>query len=150
VIQQQRPGMLWTVNRAFALALGIVFTLLGIIGFLTPVENQTGVQHLLGLFDVDLTHNIIHLGTGLLGIMAALVGQARTFNQVFGVIYTALGILGLFPFLYFPIGSYGQDAGLFLGLVHMNAADHVLHLITGIPALIVGFSFAGSATPSSR
>src|SRR5438309_6110656 len=88
----QQPA-LWTANRIFALALGSVFVL---IGFLIPAENSTGVQALFGLFDVDTVHNMIHLLTGILGIIAAFTVQARTFNQVFGVIYTLLGILGLF------------------------------------------------------
>ncbi|HZR39137.1 MAG TPA: DUF4383 domain-containing protein [Ktedonobacteraceae bacterium] len=143
---EQRSAMLWTVNRVFALVVGIIFVLIAIIGFFTPMRNATGVQPLFGIFDVDTVHNWIHLISGLLGIIAAFVGQARTFNQAFGIFYTLLGILGLFSVLYFPPGTYGHDTGLFLGLTHINAADHVLHLVAGIIALIVGFFFAGSAT----
>lgn len=142
----QRTGTLWTVNRTFALVLGVVFTLIGIIGFFIPAENSTGVQALFGIFDVDTVHNIIHLVTGLIGIAAAFTGQSRTFNQVFGILYTLLGILGLISVLYFPPGSYGHDSGLFLGITHINAADHVLHLIAGIASIVVGFFLAGSAT----
>jgi len=137
----QQP-VLWTTNRIFALAIGIILALIGLIGFLIPAANSTGVQVLFGLFHVDTTHNIIHLLTGIIGIIAALVGQARSFNQVFGVIYTLLGLLGLLPALYFPSGAYGHDNGLFLGLMHMNAADHILHLIIGIAAIAVGFFVA--------
>ena len=143
----QQPA-LWTANRIFALALGSVFVLIGIIGFLIPAENSTGVQALFGLFDVDTVHNMIHLLTGILGIIAAFTGQARTFNQVFGVIYTLLGILGLFPVLYFPSQAYGHDSGLFLGLLHINAADHILHLIAGSAAIAMGF-FVAKGVPST-
>jgi len=145
-VVQQRTAMLWTVNRIFALVLGVVLTLIGIIGFFIPAENGTGVQALFGIFDVDTVHNIIHLLSGLIGIAAAFTGQSRTYNQVFGAIYTLLGILGLFSFLYFPGGAYNTDRGLFLGLTHINAGDHILHLVIGIAALAVGFLFAGSAT----
>lgn len=141
----------WSTNRIVALALGVVLTLIGIIGFFIPAENSTGVQALLGIFDVDLLHNIVHLITGLLGIAAAFTGMSRTFNQVFGVVYIVLGLLGLIPALYFPAGSYGQDSGLFLGLIHINAADHVLHLVIGIVAAAVGFFLerVGRVTPGA-
>ena len=133
-----------------ALILGILFTLLGIIGFFTPPENSTGVQALLGLFDVDLVHNLFFLITGVLGIAAAFTGYSRTFNQVFGVVYILFGLLGLIPALYFPAGTYGHDSGLFLGLTHDNAGDHVLHLVTGIVALVVGFFLTDSGRITSR
>src|SRR5579884_3506023 len=100
---------LWTTNRVVALVLGILFTLLGIIGFFTPPENSTGVQAILGIFDSDLIHNIFYLITGLLGIVAAFTGYSRTYNRVFGVVYVLLGLLGLIPGLYFPAGAYDTD-----------------------------------------
>ncbi len=138
--------MLWTTNRIVALVLGIIYALLGIVGFFTPVENSTGVQAVFGLFDADTVHNIIHLVIGLIGIAAAFTGQSRTYNQSFGIFYIVLTILGLIPALYFPAGSYGHDAGLFLGLFHLNVWDHILNIIAGIVAAVVGFALAGSAT----
>jgi hypothetical protein len=135
----QRTTTLWTANRMLALALGIIFTVISIIGFFTPQENSTGVQAVFGIFDVDRNHNIFYLITGLLGIAAAFTGQARLFNRVFGILYLLLGLLGLIPALYFPAGTYGTDNGLFLGFTHINAGDHILHLITGVVAIVVGF-----------
>jgi len=136
----------WTANRILALALGIIFTALSILGFFTPQENSTGVQAIFGIFDVDLPHTIFYLLTGLLGIAAAFTGQSRLFNRVFGIIYILLGLLGLIPALYFPAGAYGTDNGLFLGVTHINAGDHILHLITGIVAVVVGFFLKDSTT----
>ena len=135
----QRTTSQWTTNRIVALAIGIVMVLIGIIGFFIPAENSTGVQALFGIFDVDLVHNLIHLVTGLLGIAAAFTGWSRTFNRTFGVIYIVLGLIGLIPALYFPSGSFGTDSGLFLGLTHINAGDHILHLVVGLAAAAVGF-----------
>ena len=137
--------MLWTTNRIVALVLGVLYALLGIIGFFTPVENATGVQAVLGLFDADTTHNIIRLVVGALGIIAAFTKQSRTYNQGFGIFYILLTILGLIPALYFPAGAYGHDTGLFLGLFHLNNWDHALNLIAAVVALVVGFFLAGSA-----
>lgn len=128
----------WTANRIFALVVGIVLLLVGIIGFFTPTKAY-GVQEVFGLFDVDLIHNLIHVVSGILGIAAAFMGWSRTFNRVFGIIYVVLGLLGLIPALYFPSGSFGNDSGLFLGLTHINAADHILHLVIGLAALAVGY-----------
>ncbi len=142
----QRATNQWTANRILALVLGIIFTLLGIIGFFTSPENSTGVQAILGIFDSDLIHNIFYLITGLLGIAAAFTGYSRTYNRVFGVVYLLLGLLGLIPALYFPAGAYGTDHGLFLGITHLNAGDHILHLIAGLLALAVGFFVTDSNT----
>lgn len=138
--------MLWTTNRIVALVLGVLYALLGIIGFFTPVENATGVQAVLGLFDADTTHNIIRLVVGALGIIAAFTKQSRTYNQSFGIFYIVLTILGLIPALFFPAGSYGHDTGLFLGLFHLNNWDDGLNLIAAIVAVVVGFFLAGSTT----
>jgi Domain of unknown function (DUF4383) len=133
----------WTANRITALVIGIIFALIGIIGFFTPTENATGVRAVFGIFDVDTLHSIINLVVGLLGIASAFTGQSHTFNRIFGIVFVLFGLLGLIPALYFPSGSYGTDNGLFLSLVHDNAGDHILHLITGIAALVVAYYAVG-------
>jgi len=135
----QRTDTAWPINRIVALTLGVVFTLIGIVGYFIPMENNTGVQALFGIFDVDMVHNTIHLLFGILGIAAAFTGFSRRYNQAFGVIYIVLALLGLIPALYFPAGTYGHDHGLFLGLIHLSIADHILHLVTGIAGAVVGF-----------
>jgi uncharacterized membrane protein HdeD (DUF308 family) len=132
----------WTTNRIVALVIGVALLLVGIIGFFTPAENSTGVQAVFGIFDVDAVHNVVHVLSGILGIAAAFTGWSRRFNQIFGIIYILIGLLGLIPALYFPAGSFGTDRGLFLGLMHINAGDHVLHLLIGIVAAAVGFFVA--------
>ena len=134
----------WSINRVCALILGIIFLLLGVIGFVTPTENNTGVQAIFTIFDSDTIHNVFYILVGLLGIISSFTGYFRTFNKVFGVVFIVLGLLGLISGLYFPAGSYGTDHGLFLGLTHMNAGDHILHLITGVIAAVVGFFLVGS------
>ncbi len=146
----QRTETDWSANRIVALTLGVVFTLIGIIGFFLPAENATGVQALLGIFDVDRVHNAVHLIFGILGIAAAFTGQSRTFNQAFGVIYIVLALLGLIPALYFPAGSFGHDGGLFLGLMHLSVADHILHFVTGLVAAAVGFGLVGADRTARR
>ena len=136
----------WSINRVCALVLGVIFLILGVIGFFTPTENSTGVRAILGIFDSDTVHSIFYVVTGLLGIVASYTGSFRIFNQTFGVVYILLGLLALIPALYFPAGSFGNDHGLFLGLTHMNAGDHILHLIAGVIAAVVGFFLVGPVT----
>lgn len=133
MVEQRETGV-WTTNRIVALVIGIVLTLVGILGFFVSSSMARG--SLLG-FDVDLVHNLIHLVTGLIALAAVFSGWSRRFNQIFGIIYIVLGLVGLiYPALYFN--------GLLLGLTHVNAADHVLHLVIGIVAAAVGFSGANN------
>ena len=135
----------WSINRVCAFVLGIIFLLLGIIGFATPTENSTGVQAIFGIFDSDTIHNVFYVIVGLLGIVSSFTGQFRVFNKAFGVLFILLAVLGVIPALYFPAGSFGHDNGLFLDITHMNAGDHILHLITGVIAAVIGFFLVGSA-----
>ena len=119
----------WTPNRIYAAIIGVAFTLVGIAGFFVAPGMQMG--SLMG-FHVDLVHNLIHLVTGLAALAAVYTGWARRFNQIFGVVYILVGIAGLiYPALYFN--------GRLLGLMHVNAADHGLHLVTGLIALVLGY-----------
>jgi Domain of unknown function (DUF4383) len=127
----------WTPNRIVAFVIGIIFLIVGILGLILDTTSGS----LLG-FDVDLVHNLVHLLTGILGLAAAFTGWSRRFNQIFGIIYLLVGIAGLIPALYF-----GQRL---LGLMHVNAADNVLHLVVGILAAAVGFFVADSRTTTTR
>lgn len=118
----------WTANRILAFVLGIVLTLVGILGFF--VSSSMTVGNLMG-FDVDVVHNLIHLLSGIVGLVAVFTGWPRRFNQIFGIVYLLVAIAGLFPGLYF--------SGRLLGLMHVNAADNVLHWVIALVAIGVGF-----------
>lgn len=125
------------INRTFALVVGIIFTLVGLLGFipaLVPGGNE------LGIFAVNILHSIVHLLIGVLGIAAAYTGFSKLYNQVIGVVYLLLAILGFIPALVFN--------GLLIGLVSINLADNLLHLVVGIAAIYVGFFIASTATAS--
>src|SRR5947209_9542074 len=102
------------------------------------LSSSMTVGNLLG-FDVDLVHNLVHLVTGLAALASVFMVWYRRFNQVFGIIYILVGIARLiYPALYFD--------GRLLGLMHVNAADHVLHLLVGLVAAGVGFFVNDYAT----
>lgn len=107
----------------YARVFGIVLTLVGILGFLVTT-SQDQVEPLLG-FDVNLTHNFVHLATGILGLIAgfATLSAARIYALGLGLVYTLLGIWGLVVGEGFdPFGIFGE----------INMADNFLHLVIGV------------------
>src|SRR3954454_11198603 len=107
--------------RVYALAVGVVLVAAGIIGFLyesafTTDESVRGA--VLGILDVNGWHNLVHIATGLLGILAArTVASARTYCVLFGVVYLVVCIWG------FVVGNDGS----ILSIVPVNTEDNVLH-----------------------
>ena len=112
--------------KTFALVLGVVMLLIGILGY---VLNPAGGL-LLGILAVNGPHNLIHVVTGVAGLAAAFMGWARLFCQVFGVVYLLVGVLGFVA---------TDSTGMLLGMVHNNMADNLLHLVIGGSAAFVGF-----------
>ena len=103
------------LQNTCALTLGIIFLILGIAGFipaLTTVPGETfdsaipltadgiyskGFSLLLGVFPTNLMHNLFHILVGGLGIAAAKTNAGRTYNQIFGISYIAIVIMGTLP-----------------------------------------------------
>ena len=121
-----------SVNGLVALVFGAVFVVVGLAGFLVsgghPAAGTTGGA-LLGLFQVNVLHNVVHLAIGAVMIAAGLRGDrpARTANRGFGVLYLVLFVAGLFLI------------GTPLNLVALNGGDNILHLVLGIALAGVGF-----------
>jgi hypothetical protein len=103
------------MQRNCALALGVIFLLLGIAGFIpgftslpgetfnsgVPLNADTiyakGFSLLFGAFPTNFIHNLVHLSVGVLGIAAASTGKARLYNKAFGVSYILIAVMGLLP-----------------------------------------------------
>lgn len=110
---------------------GAVFLLVGIFGFLpgitTSYDQLTFAGHhseamLMGVFQVSILHNIVHLLFGTGGIaMARSRGAAKNYLLWGGVIYLVLWIYG-------QIIDHDRDANY----VPLNDADNWLHLVLGI------------------
>lgn len=112
--------------RFFAILFGIVFICVGVAGFL-PSFNPNGL--LLGYFEVNMMHNIVHIVSGVIAIMAATSYRyARLYFQVFGIVYGLVAILGFVT---------GGD----LMMMHVNTADNFLHVFIAVVALYLGFLF---------
>ena len=127
-----------TVARLFALVFGAVYSLVGIMGFLRPLTDAppdglmwTGVANLLGIFAINWLHNVIHLGTGLFGVLTAgRTDSARLYARVIGIVFALVFLVGLFT-------------SNPLGILPLNGADNVLHLASSAVALLVGFTALG-------
>ncbi|MBI5456272.1 DUF4383 domain-containing protein [Candidatus Kaiserbacteria bacterium] len=111
--------------QTLAWVFGGVFTLVGILGFVPGITTD---GHLLGIFGVDTLHNMIHLVSGLAALAAAWgMWSARLYFQVFGVVYGLVTVVGFL------------QGDTVLGLIGVNMADNVLHLVIAAVALYAGF-----------
>ena len=127
--------------RRVALVFGIVFLLIGVAGFLTEGGMSMSAEPhglLLGLFPVNLLHNVVHLLFGVWGLAASRsFAGAKSYAQIGGVIYLVLAVLGFVApttFGFIPIG--GNDIWLHavLGLVLAGVGFTAKPEGTGAPA----------------
>ncbi len=123
-----------TLAQTLALVFGIAFLGVGVLGFIPGITSDLGdikfagndsPSELLGIFQVSILHNIVHLLFGIAGIaMARTWESARTYLLGAGIIYAVLFVYGLF------VGA-DDDANF----VPMNTADDWLHLFLGVALL---------------
>lgn len=109
-----------------ALLMGLVLALVGVLGFVLV----DGEGLLFGLFGVNPLHNVFHVLSGLVGLLAGYYASGRLadeYNQLMAVVYGLLFVLGLIVF------------GLMQDLLNVNTADNLLHLGLGLVFAAVGF-----------
>jgi hypothetical protein len=123
--------------RIYALVFGAVLVGAGIIGFLYSSDfgDPGEVDAVLGILDVNGWHNVVHILTGTLGLLAFTAGAyaARTYAFGLGAVYLVVAIWG------FIVG----DGDAILSIVPVNTEDNVLHLLIGLAGL-----GAGAASPA--
>ena len=132
-----RGSMTATPVQTAALVVGAVFLLVGILGFIPGVTTDygqlSGTGHhsealLLGIFQVSILHNIVHLLFGVLGLAAArAAATARSFLIIGGAIYLVLWIYGLII-----------DKDSSANFVPVNSADDWLHFVLGVGMIALG------------
>jgi hypothetical protein len=123
--------------RKTALAVSIVFLLVGILGFVpgitTNFDDLSFAGHhsdalLLGLFQVSVLHNVVHLLFGVVGLaLARTANGAYAFLIGGGIVYLALWIYGLVI-----------DMDSAANFVPLNTADNWLHLLLGAGMIFLG------------
>ena len=134
-----------TLVQTAALAVAAVFLLVGVLGFIpgitTDYSSMSFAGHhsdakLLGVFQVSILHNIVHLLFGLAGFaMARTVSGARFYLVGGGAIYLVLWLYGL---------VVGQDSAA--NFVPVNTADDWLHFLLGLG--MIGLGLALSRRPA--
>jgi hypothetical protein len=133
-----------TPGEYLAGALGAVYLAVGVLGFF--VTSGVGFAardggDLLGVFEVNPLHNIVHLaiGVALLAAFAAGAGAVRVVAAVIGATYLLVGVVG------FVVQNSEAN------ILALNTPDHVLHLGSAI-ALLVAASLARQRTgvPATR
>src|ERR1041385_2910952 len=105
--------------------LGVVFLLVGLCGFAAP--NLLGAH-------LTTPHNLVHIVTGAIALYFGFAGSlssAKIFALVFGVVYLALGILGM------ALGT-GAERMWMVGPLGFGQSDHGIHILLGVVFLAGG------------
>lgn len=127
--------------RKAALAVGAVFLLVGILGFIpgitTNYDDMKFAGHhsnaqLLGIFGVSVLHNLVHLAFGVAGVALSRTWDgARAFLIGGGAIYLLLFVYGL-------LVDRHDEANF----VPLDQADNWLHFVLGVTMIALGVLLA--------
>ena len=131
--------------RSFAMVFGVVFLLAGLAGFvpgLSPTHVHPGMvvasgsRLAMGLFPVNVLHDLVHLAFGVWGLLAArsALGSLAYARSV-AIIYALLAVLGLIPL-----------TDTTFGLVPIYGNDIWLHAALAVVAAYFGFIRKGRVT----
>jgi hypothetical protein len=118
--------------RRIAMVFGAVFLAVGVLGLVTPggmsMAADPAPGRIMGMFEVNLLHNIVHLAVGVWGLLASRsFNGAKMFFQVAGVVYIVLAICGFFIPTTF-------------GLIPIGGNDIYLHAVLGVIMAGIGFT----------
>lgn len=132
----------YTAVQLAGFAVAAAFLVIGILGFIPGVTTDYDTMtfaghesgaHLLGIFEVSVLHNVVHLIFGVGGLlMARTFAGARGFLIGGGVIYLVLWLYGL-------LIDHESSANF----VPVNNADNWLHLALGAVMVLLGVTLAG-------
>ncbi|MGN7800242.1 DUF4383 domain-containing protein [Leifsonia sp. 22587] len=142
-----------TAVQKAALISGIVFLVVGLAGFIPGLTTNYGdmsfaghgsMAMLLGIFQVSVLHNIVHLLYGVAGLAFATSRfGSRNYLVVGGIVYAVIWLYGLF--------FSGDHPANF---VPVNSADNWLHLVLAVGMIALGVFLsprgAGVNRPATR
>ena len=133
-----------TPAQLYALLVGGTLVVAGIVGFFYSSDfgSPGKVDDVFGILSVNGWHNVVHIVTGGLGLLA-LGYAARAYAGGLGVVYIVVAIWG------FVIGNHES----ILGFIPVNTEDNVLHTIlglTGVGAYLASPPEAAAAPAAPR
>ncbi len=144
-----RAGTSKTTVQKAAQAVGAVFVVVGILGFIPGITTNYSTLGfaghgsgalLLGIFQVSILHNLVHLLYGVAGLaMARTASGARSYLLYGGIVYLVLWLYGLF--------IDKQSAANF---VPLNTADDWLHFVLGVGMIALALALGRSANRTTR
>jgi Domain of unknown function (DUF4383) len=124
--------------------IGLAFVAVGVVSFIPGPVQQYGElkwwksgsgAELFGVFQISILHNLLAIGIGVAGLVAARSWTgARAFLTVGGAVNFAVGIYGL-------IVDYRSD----WNFIPLNRADDWLQLGVGIAMLYAGLAIGLAA-----
>jgi len=122
-----------TPLQTAALAVGVVFVLVGIIGFIPGItENAPGdfmgensPASIFHVFQTGILHNLVHLLFGVAGIALSRTWDgSRSYLLVGGLVYLVLWLVGMFSAM---------------DWLPADVSDHWLHFVLGLGMIAVGY-----------
>jgi len=123
-----------TTIQKLAAVFGVVFILVAIVGFIAPggmamqPTDPATAAKALGMFPVNLLHNIVHLLFGIWGLAASRSWSgSKSYFTIVGAIYLVLTVVGFLS----PTG---------FGLVPLGGNDIWLHAVLAIAMLGIGLT----------
>jgi uncharacterized protein DUF4383 len=133
--------------QAAAMLVGAAFLLVGILGFIPGITTNLydgldfaghkGDAQLLGIFQVSVLHNLVHLAFGIAGLtLARTWSGARAFLIGGGLIYLVLWLYGLI---------IDKTSGA--NFVPLDRADDWLHFLLGLGMVGLGFVLSRAREP---
>ena len=130
-----------TPLQDLTLLVGLAFLAAGIAGFIPGITTHYGDlsfagsgsdAQLLGIFQVSILHNLVHILFGIAGLALARTPEtARTFLIGGGIIYLVLWLYGLI---------IDQNSGA--NFVPLDTADNWLHFLLGLWMIGLGLVLA--------
>jgi len=137
-----------SLSMLYAGVVGATLVALGIVGFFYNAEftsDESVRDTVFGVFAVNGWHNVLHILTGVLGLVAFGAGAyaVRSYAMALGLVYLAVAGLG------FLVG----DGDSILSIIPVNTEDNILHLLIGLAgvgaALATPVEARASAPPAA-
>lgn len=130
-------SLMSSLTQKAAAAVGAVFLLVGVLGFIPGITTGYGTMEmaghrsdalLIGIFEVSVLHNLVHVLFGVAGLaMARTWNGARSYLIGGGAIYLVLWLYGLLI-----------DKNTAANFVPVNTADDWLHFLLGAGMVALG------------